>query len=117
MTVWSTDPAGRRIAVTVLRVRRAHVPSDHLMVRLGLADGRRLLVSLTHPLASGEPVETLAVGQGFDGSRVVSAARVRYRKPYTYDLLPAGPTHTYFADGILMGSTLAPAGSFIPQPF
>jgi hypothetical protein len=30
--------------------------------------------------------------------------------PYTsatYDLLPSGPTGTYFADGVLLGSTLA----------
>jgi hypothetical protein len=117
MTVWSTDLTGRRISVNVLRVRQAHVPSDHLMVRLRLADGRTLLVSLTHPLPSGEQVRTLTVGQRFEGTSVVSAARVEYGRPYTYDLLPAGPTHTYFADGILMGSTLAPAGSFIPQPF
>jgi predicted lipoprotein with Yx(FWY)xxD motif len=106
--VWSTDGRGHRIRVKVLKVHHTHVPSDHMMVRLRLADGRQLLVSLGHPLPDGKPVETLAAGQRFEGSRVLSAARVRYGRPYTYDLLPAGPTHTYFADGVLLGSTLAP---------
>jgi len=107
MVVWSTDHAGRRIRVRVLKVQRRHVPLDHLMVRLRLADGRKLLVSLGHPLPDGKPVATVGAGQRFQGSRVLSAARVRYGRPYTYDLLPAGPTHTYFADGVLLGSTLA----------
>ncbi|HZU60737.1 MAG TPA: Hint domain-containing protein, partial [Solirubrobacteraceae bacterium] len=105
--VWSTDRQGRRIAVKVLRVHHVRVPADHMMVRLRLADGRHVLVSLGHPLPSGQPVDTLVAGQSFEGSRVVSATRVRYGRPYTYDLLPAGPTHTYFAGGVLLGSTLA----------
>jgi predicted lipoprotein with Yx(FWY)xxD motif len=108
MVVWSADRHGRRIRVTVLKVHHTRVASDHLMVRLHLADGRKLLVSLGHPLPNGEPIRTLAAGRRFEGSRVVSAARVRYGRPYTYDLLPAGATHTYFADGVLLGSTLAP---------
>lgn len=117
MLVWSANLRGQRISEKVLKIRRAHVPADHPMVRLRLADGRELLVSLSHPLPSGQPVEMLAAGQRFEGTRVVSAARVRYGRPYTYDLLPAGPTHTYFADGVLMGSTLAPAGAVISRPF
>lgn len=108
MHVWSTDRRGRRISVKVLRVHHTAVPSTHLMVRLHLADGRTVLASLGHPLPSGQAIKTLAVGQRFEGTRVVSDARVRYGRPYTYDLLPAGPTHTYYADGVLLGSTLAP---------
>ncbi|MFL5824400.1 MAG: hypothetical protein ACJ764_13265 [Solirubrobacteraceae bacterium] len=122
MSVWSTDLTGQRILVKVLRVHHTPVPSDHLMVQLRLADGRNLLVSLGHPLPNGRPVDTLVVGQQFEGSRVVSDARVQYGRPYTYDLLPAGPTHTYLADGILLGSTLAPApgaalAAVLPNPF
>lgn len=107
MVVWSTDRRGRRIRVKVLRVHHARVPADHMMVRLRLADGRHVLVSLGHPLPSGQPVDTLVAGERFEGTRVASATRVLYGKPYTYDLLPAGPTHTYFADGVLLASTLA----------
>jgi predicted lipoprotein with Yx(FWY)xxD motif len=107
MVVWSTDRRGHRIRVKVLKVHRTHVPLDHMMVRLRLADGRKLLVSLGHPLPDEKPVASLTAGQRFEGSRVLSADRVRYGRPYTYDLLPAGPTHRYFADGVLLASTLA----------
>jgi hypothetical protein len=43
----------------------------------------------------------------FDGSTVVSARRIAYRGGFTYDLLPSGPTGTYFANGVLLGSTLS----------
>jgi hypothetical protein len=117
MSVLSTDLSGRSITVKVLRVHHTAVPASHMMVSLRLADGRRLLVSLGHPLPNGEPVSSLVAGEQFEGTSVVSAARVRYGRPYTYDLLPAGPTHTYFADGILMGSTLAPRVATLTHPF
>jgi hypothetical protein len=109
MHVWSTNSSGQRIAVKVVKVHHTAVPASHMMVRLRLADGRRVLASLGHPLPNGALIKTLSAGERFEGTRVVSAARVRYGRPYTYDLLPAGPTHTYFADGVLLGSTLAPA--------
>jgi len=112
MSVWSTNSTGQRIAVKVVEVHHTAVPASHLMVDLQLADGRTVLASLGHPLPSGAPVSSLTVGQAFEGTRVVSDARVVYGKPYTYDLLPAGPTHTYYADGVLLGSTLAPAGMY-----
>jgi hypothetical protein len=112
MSVWSTDSSGRRIAVKVLRVHHRSVPASHMMVRLRMGNGHTVLVSLSHPLATGAAVSTLAAGERYEGARVVSAARVRYGRPYTYDLLPAGSTHTYFANGVLLGSTLAPAGTY-----
>jgi hypothetical protein len=119
MRVWSTDSSGRRISVKVLRVHHTAVPAFHLMVRLRLADGRQVLASLGHPLPGGQAIKTLAVGQRFEGTRVVSDTRVRYGHAYTYDLLPAGPTQTYFANRVLLGSTLAPAfGSHrLSRPF
>jgi hypothetical protein len=33
--------------------------------------------------------------------------RVAYAEPETYDVLPAGATGCYWANGILVGSTLA----------
>lgn len=112
MSVWSTNPSGQRIAEKVLRVHHTAVPASHMMVDLHLADGRSVLASLGHPLPNGQPISTLTVGQSFEGTRVVSDTRVVYGKPYTYDLLPAGPTHAYYADGVLLGSTLASPGTF-----
>jgi hypothetical protein len=107
MIVWSTDRAGRPIREVVLRVGRTPVPPNHEVVRLVLADGRTVLVSPGHPTPGGAPVGELRAGDRFEGTRVVSAARFPYAGRFTYDLLPSGPTGTYFANGVLLGSTLA----------
>ena len=109
MVVWSTDGAGHRIRAVVLRVGRTPVPATHEVVRLVLADGRTVLVSPGHPTPDGGTVGDLRAGRRFDGSRVVSARRVPYAGGFTFDLLPSGATGTYFANGVLLGSTLPPA--------
>ncbi len=40
-------------------------------------------------------------------ARVVSAKRVAYEETHTYDILPDGGTALYWADEILIGSTLS----------
>jgi hypothetical protein len=37
---------------------------------------------------------------------VVAATSLRLHDGATYDLLPSGPTGAYWADGVLLGSTL-----------
>ena len=71
-----------------------------------LGDGRQVLVSPGHPTADGHRVGDLVAGDDFDGSTVVAADRIAYAG-YTYDLLPSGPTGTYWADGVLLVSTIA----------
>jgi hypothetical protein len=81
-------------------------PAGHEVVRLALADGRVVVVSPGHPTADGRTVGRLRTGDRYDGSVVASATLLPYAGARTYDLLPSGPTGTYFADGILLGSTL-----------
>jgi hypothetical protein len=71
-----------------------------------LADGRELFASPGHPLADGRALGAVTTGDQVDGATVVSATRVPYGYGRTFDLLPAGPTGTYWADGIALGSTL-----------
>ena len=105
--VWTLDARGRRVAVPVLLVGHTPTPAGHQVVHLVLADGRSVDVSPGHPLADGRTVGDLAPGDRADGSVVVSAARRSYDGAATWDLLPAGPTHVYWADGVLLESTLA----------
>lgn len=116
MTVWSTDRDGRRMRATVTGVGSTPVPLTHEMVRLVLADGRSVLVSPGHPTPDGSPVGELRSGSAFDGSTVVSTRRVPYSGGFTFDLLPSGPTGTYFANGVLLGSTLSGTGPRRPGP-
>ena len=49
----------------------------------------------------------VAVGDTLDDSRVVGRRVLPYDHDHTWDVLPDGPTGLYWADGVLMGSTLA----------
>jgi hypothetical protein len=107
MTVWTTDRRGRRIEGVVLETGHMLAPLGHQVVRVTLADGRSVVASPGHPTAAGRPIGSLRAGDALDGSRVVRVTTLRYAGPATYDLLPSGPTGTYIADGVLLGSTLA----------
>jgi hypothetical protein len=107
MLVWTATADGTRVAAPVVEVGSIAVPSGHLMVHLRLSDGRELLVSPGHRMADGRPLGSLAVGEQLDGSTIALWELVAYGGARTYDLLPAGPTGTYWANGILLSSTLA----------
>lgn len=106
--VWTADAAGRRLVAPVERTVRTPVPRDHEVMHIRLEDGRELHASPGHPSASGRPLGTLGVGDTLDGSMVVLAQRVRYAGEATFDILPTGPTKTYWANGVLLVSTLRP---------
>lgn len=106
MIVWTAGDGGLPVAATVVAVGSTPVPASHQVVDLVLEDGRELRASPGHPLADGRLAGALALGDVVDGSRVVSVARERYGGGATFDLLPAGPSGTYWADGIPLGSTL-----------
>jgi hypothetical protein len=107
MLVWTANADGERIAAPVLEVGSIQVPAGHLMVHLVLADGRELLASPGHRTADGSQLGLLARGDSLDGSTITTWELVPYTGDRTYDLLPAGPTGTYWADGIHLASTLA----------
>jgi hypothetical protein len=113
MIVWTADAGGARVAEPVLEVGSTQVPKSHLMVHLVLADGRDLLASPGHRTADGRPLGSLAVGDSIDGSTIARWELVPYDGDRTYDLLPAGPTGTYWANGILLSSTLT---TLLPPP-
>ena len=87
------------------------VRSGHVMVHLHLADGRELLASPGHRTSDGRPLGSLSIGDEVDGSKVTLWELVPYDGSRTYDLLPAGPTGEYWANGIPLSSTLSPGAS------
>lgn len=105
--VWTANVAGVRVAAKVLEVGSTPVPATHRMVHLVLADGRELLASPGHRAADGRQLGSIAAGDTLDGSMVTRWELVPYGGDRTYDLLPAGPTGTYWANGILLSSTLS----------
>lgn len=106
MPIWTSDKSGHRVSGIVEKTSRVPVPPTHQMVHLILGDGRELFVSPPHPTIDGRTVGDLVVNELYDGARIVSSERVSYDDVATYDILPSGETGFYWANGILMGSTL-----------
>lgn len=104
--VWSIDRYGNRIAADVLRVSRTPVPPTHRVIHLIMSDDREVWASPDHSTLDGRRVADLRAGDSFDGSHVVAANVVPYWDLATYDLLPASDTGAYWANGIVLGSTL-----------
>ena len=105
--VWTLDAAGSRVALPLVDIGSTPVPATHRIVQLRLSDGRAVDVSPGHPTADGRKVGDLAAGDRYDGAVVVSAELIPYAGGATFDVLPAGATGTYWANGVLLGSTIS----------
>jgi hypothetical protein len=105
--VWTLGADGSRITAPVVEVGSMEAPIGHRMAHLVLADGRELLVSPGHRTADGRQAGDLHIGDQLDGSTITKLELVPYAGGRTYDLLPAGATGFYWANGILMSSTLS----------
>ncbi|MEK7069038.1 MAG: peptidoglycan-binding protein [Patescibacteria group bacterium] len=106
MSIWTTDKTGRRVSGVVAKTSKVPVPSTHKMVHLVLNDGRDLYVSPGHPTIDGRTVANLTQGESYDNAVITSTQRVSYDEGATYDVLPSGDTGFYWANGVLLGSTL-----------
>ncbi len=105
-SVWTVNEAGERVVGKILKVGNVRVPSTHQVIHVLLKDGRELWASPGHPTADGRSLGNLKIGELLDGSRVILIERLSYKGVATFDLLPSGDTGYYWANGILMGSTL-----------
>jgi hypothetical protein len=104
--VWSVDAAGQRVAARVLKTSRTAVPADFQVAAITLEDGRHLVVSPNHPSSEYKSLGEYRVGQVLDGSIIRESQLQPYSAQFTYDLLPDTRGGLYWADGILVGSTL-----------
>ena len=106
MTVFTQDSSGHKDNATILKTGRTLVPPGHRMVHVVLDDKRELYVSPNHPTADGRLFGELLGGNTLDGSKIKSIEQVSYNGTYTYDILPSGKTGFYWANEILVDSTL-----------
>lgn len=105
---------GRVTAVPLLETHRTAV-RDHRVKRITLATGAVLEISGGHPTADGRPFAALFTGAWLGGVQIVAADEIPYAHAYTYDILPDSDSATYFAGGVLIGSTLRPNGTLVLQ--
>lgn len=106
MLVWTQDLSGKKVARMITKVTHTTVSENHKVIYLILEDGRAVFTSPGHPTGDERTINALKIGDQYDGSVVISVKLIPYRGDATYDLLPAGETGLYWANGILLGSTL-----------
>lgn len=106
-TVWTLDNSERRVQADVVEITSIPVASPFQVVRISLSDGRTVSASPGHPSAEGRALGDYHTGNTLDGALVVTVEYVTYDGSATYDFLPDGPTGLYWANGILLRSTLA----------
>lgn len=107
MVVWTLDGSGKRVVAEVVETVATPVPPSFEVIRIRLNDGRIVTASPGHPTADGRALGNYQVGDTLDGGLVVAVEHVAYDSNATYDLLPSGTTHLYWANGVLLRSTLA----------
>jgi hypothetical protein len=106
MMVWTQDAGGRRVAAPVIRTASTPVPPAFQVLKITLADGRTVTASPGHPTVDLRPLRDSRIGDILDQSPVVSIETVSYFAGATFDLLPSGVTGFYWANGIILASTL-----------
>jgi hypothetical protein len=104
--VWSIDCCGSRVAEPILKTSQTPVPLKYQVIRITLADGRSVTASPGHPSTEYRPLGDYRIGDVLDGSPVTAIDYLAYGGEATFDLLPAGSTGFYYANGILLDSTL-----------
>ena len=105
--VWTVDGLGQRVQVPIIQKTKRPAARNHKMAHVILKDGRELVVSLGHPTIDYKEVGSLVKGDNLDMSYVTSIKVIPYKGKYTYDILPSGDTGGYWANNILIGSTLS----------
>jgi hypothetical protein len=102
------------MAVPIEQTSSRHVV-HHRVRHAFLETGRALDISPGHPTADGRTFADLRAGDTFFGTRIVAIEDIDYARDETFDILPASDTSTYFAAGVLVGSTLATAQATAPS--
>ena len=106
MAIYTVDASGNRIAAVISETASVPAPEGFQIIHVVLSDGRTVSASPGHPTPDGREISDLNVGDVLDGEIVISVTPVPY-SGFTYDILPEGGAGLYWANGILLKSTLA----------
>ncbi len=106
MTVWTVDESGKPVSVPVIETVATPVPPSFQVAKITLSDGRSVTASPGHPSAEGKALGEYQAGDTLDGATVTNVKFVPYDGGATYDILPFGATGSYWANGVLLRSTL-----------
>lgn len=97
---------GQRVAVPLRSTQRVKAKAHHV-IQVELETGATLRISAPHPTADGRTFGDLTAGGVLGGVRIQRVTVVPYPHAATFDILPESDSGTYFAAGVLIGSTMA----------
>jgi hypothetical protein len=105
--VWTRDGEGKQVAEPVLKVSRTPVPADFQILKITLDDGRTITASPGHPTSEMKALSEYRVGDTLDSGRILNVQQLRYNNDATCDILPDGSSGLYWANNILLMTTLS----------
>lgn len=105
-SVWTADELGMRQQAIVIKTNKQPVPSTHQMLHIAFEDGRTLTASPNHPTFNYQLLDSLVVSEGYNNSFITKLEKLDYIEEFTYDILASGSTGNYWAEKVLIGSTL-----------
>ena len=107
---------GEKVELPIKIVNKVEVLGNHTMVLLELKDGRKIQVTPGHPsVVDNKNLGEFVLGDKLDGSAIIKITDIAYTEKFTFDILPEGETGFYWADGILIGSTLTRANQLLSE--
>ena len=106
MTVWSIDCCGNKTAVKISEAASTPVPAGFQFIRIQLSDGRSITASPGHSTPQGKALSSYKAGDVLDDATVVSLEYITTGDTATYDILPSGTAGEYWANDILLKSTI-----------
>lgn len=114
--VLTINPKGETVQAPLKWINKVSINDKHSMLIVDLADGRSLQVTPEHPSSfENKTINQFEVGDKLDGSIIVKKEMKVYNEAYTYDILPEGETGYYWANGILIGSTLSKINALLTE--
>lgn len=91
--------------VKIIKTNKIEV-KKHKILFVRLNDGTVLEISPEHLTSDGKKFKNLKLGDVIDGRLVVEIKLKNYNYKYTYDILPDSGSGNYYANGVLIRSTL-----------
>ncbi|MCB0839978.1 MAG: hypothetical protein KDD99_25085 [Bacteroidetes bacterium] len=104
--IWTLNECEEKELQPVIWTNQVKVPASHQLLDIAFENGQHLKVSPLHPDIQGNALKDLTIGSYLNGEKVVSIEMIPANIPATWDILPAGATGAYFANGVAIGSTL-----------
>lgn len=105
--VWTNNSNGKRIKSKIIKAAKVSVQKNHMMLKVTTIDNTTIIVSPEHPDRNGIPLIKALRNLDLNQVNIKNVELIKYKNKFTYDILPEGETGNYWANGILLGSTLS----------